>query len=175
MHFHFKLPIFACAHFHLGLAHQPETLVAGSGLFQVLGQQVGVHLRLQSGDAFDPVNVFGRFGVKGECAKHNHLGRWKQVTSFVLGALNLPLLQCRVFRPETDHHPLSGLQVAHCMQVANARVVRQGFQIGKFEHLPAFAAYAGLDQFITPLVLTARLARASDAGVGLFGACGFVE
>jgi hypothetical protein len=45
------------------------------GLLQVFGQQVGVHLRLQRGDAFECVDVLGRLGVEGEGAEHDHLGR----------------------------------------------------------------------------------------------------
>ncbi len=52
-----RRPSSICAQFDVGLADQPEALVAGALLLQVLGQQVGVHLRLEQRHA-------GHFGSR---------------------------------------------------------------------------------------------------------------
>src|SRR5688572_15561237 len=45
------------AQLHVGLADEPEALVGGAALFEVVGEEVGVHLRLEELDAL-PVGLF---------------------------------------------------------------------------------------------------------------------
>lgn len=151
---------------HVGLAHQPKALVGGgfgAGLLQVFGQQIRVHLRLQRGDAFEGINVFGGFGVEGKGAKHNHLGPGEQVCGFAQRVLYLPLLQCPMLGAEADDYPLARIEVPTGVQAGGAG---QDFELGKLEHLAALAANAGFQQFIAPLVLARGFTRACDRRIG---------
>lgn len=151
---------------HVGLAHQPKALVGGgfgAGLLQVFGQQIRVHLRLQRGDAFEGINVFGDFGVEGKGAKHNHLGPGEQVRRFAQRVLYLPLLQCPMLGAEADDYPLARIEVPTGVQAGGAG---QDFQLGKFEHLAALAANACLEQLVAPGVLAAGIAAAGHRHIG---------
>lgn len=151
---------------HVGLAHQPKALVGGgfgAGLLQVFGQQIRVHLRLQRGDAFEGINVFGDFGVEGKGAKHNHLGPGEQVCGFAQRVLYLPLLQCPMLGAEADDYPLARIEVPTGVQAGGAG---QDFQLGKFEHLAALAANARFEQLVAPGVLAAGIAAAGHRHIG---------
>jgi len=170
--FDFVVTVFAFTHFYVGLSHEPEALVVGALFFQVFGEQVGVHLRFQGGDAFGCVDVFGGFGVEGEGAKHDHFRQREQFPGFAQGIFDLALFEGGVFGAETDHHALAGIECAAAVQVARTG---QGFEFGEFEHLFVFATDAGFHEFVAPLGLAGSFTTAGNAVVGLCGLRGIVK
>ena len=104
-------PVLALAQFHIGLAHQPERLVRGSRPLQILGQQVGVHLRLEQRDAgpVHLVDVLGGLGVEGEGAEQDELRRGAQGFRLGQGQFHLALFEGGMFGAKADDDTFAGV------------------------------------------------------------------
>ncbi len=93
---------------HVRLADEPEALVAGPLLLQVVGQQVGVHLRLEQRHARPVrlVDVLGGFRVELEGGEDDRSSAWAQGLRFFKAMRHLPLFQRGVLRAEGNHDAL---------------------------------------------------------------------
>ncbi len=96
-----------------------------------------------------------------------YFGLWAQrVACLVHGVCHLALFQAGMRRTEADHHPLTGIgQRVRCNAGTDLVTAWQGLQVSEADHLSVLAAYAGLLQFIAPLVLAGALATPSYAGI----------
>ena len=99
-----------------------------------------------------------------EGAEDDELGRRAQGLGLVQRVLYLALLKRAVFGTKAHHHALARVQVAGGVQ---ADCAGKHLQLGKFQHLPALAANAGLEQFIAPAVLAAGGAAAGNGQISL--------
>ena len=163
--------------FDFRLADQPEALVAGALALEVVGQQVGVHLRLEQGDARPVgfVDVLGGFRVELEGGEY-HDGRARhQRLRFLQGAGYLALLQRRVVGAERDYRPLRVIGGAGFADAVRPGGVRARVALGvqpagagqrldprEGDALAGLAADAGLQQLVAPIALPQRLAGARD-------------
>ena len=79
---------------NIGLSDQPEALVAGTFLLEVLGKQVRVHLRLEERHAgpVSLIDVLGGFRVELECCEDDDFWFRDQKLRLLDSAFDLSLL-----------------------------------------------------------------------------------
>ena len=153
---------------HVRLADEPEALVGGTLLFEVVRQQVGVHLHFEQSHAGPVgfVDVLGGFGVELEGGEDDDPGFGHEGVGFLKGESHLALLQRRMVRAETDDGALG----CECGGEIFAYPVRAagigadfGFGVegaagkwlhsGEHDSLSLFAADTGLLKFVAPFFL----------------------
>jgi len=179
--FAFVLAIGDALDLHVRLADEPERFVAGALLLEVVGQEVGVHLRLEQRHArpVGLVNVLGCLRVELEGGEKDDLRLRHQRLRLLDGLGHLALLQRGVLGAEGDDDALHLRGRAALPHLVRARIVGTGLPVGvqpaaagqrlqpgEADVLARLAANAGAQQLVAPLALAQRLAGAGDGGIG---------
>ena len=152
----------------IGPPDKPEALVRGAFLFQVFGEQVGIHLRRQESHARfffgHTVNVFGGFGIEFESGEHKDGGLRAERSRFFPGQFDLALFEQAVLGAKGDDYALGFCSFRFGVGVQPARA-GQRLDAGEVNMMAAFAAKAGFQQFVAPFGVAQRGAIARDGGI----------
>lgn len=158
----------------VGLADEPETLVAGAFLLEVVGLEVGVHLDFKEGDTgpVGLVDVLCGFGIELEGGEDEDLGAGDEALRLFECHLDLSGVESGVLRAEGDGDLLLGVVRGLAVGVEPPGAA-EGFESGEGDPLAAPAADAGGEELGPPFVLPEGLAGAGGGVVGREG-CGGV-
>jgi hypothetical protein len=144
------------------LADEPKRFVTGTLLFEVFGEEVGVHLHLEQSQAGPVgfVDVFGGLGIELECGEEKQFRTRYEGLSVFDRAGHLALFQWCVFRTEGDGDALgtgrsAGFVRWSCLAVGvQPTAAREWLQPGKADVLTLLPPNPGAEQLVAPFPLT---------------------